>query len=970
MSNYITPPYPIFTDVNGTPLDAGFVFIGTEDSDAIADPINVYWDKEKTQLADQPLRTRNGYISKDGYPSKIFIDQPSCSIFVKNRFNTAVLKDLSFDILSNSSAVVAAVGAEQERATSVEAVLDQKIDVTNTTLDSKINTESTRAQAAEGSLLSQVNAVGVGNKAYKTYALMDADKASIPAKSKVTVTNDATVSNNGDWQWDGVVFTKSTYDPITQAKVHTDALTGGATPNLFIGTKFTLNFIDNTLTGGGGIVSYGTLYLDNIPQSQSIPLEAGEGYPFGLRKVCISKTTKAFKVFNSTEEVTSDYVLLGYLFGRKWHSISSGNKPTIIGNSDTYGGNVSDLKYSFDAEIVGGVLVLNKEAKTIYGNIEIYSPLYRGHIFDITLTYTGELAAIVVDTNGPVVKALKIGDTVSPSDLVIAKVSDEFIFSSSVLGAFSQAGGQRFKIYGKVSYSDITSEPAFLSEATRLTLNFSTGNLSVDQNGYIFHNGSFSSATNMANSTFIATNPTYVRYLVFKESSGKLELTETLTTTYNRNEILLGYVFDYKFYGFGGSEKCVRIINAQGQIVDNDQTEFDKQKQRALLPNKLFFLENRLLPIYKDSVFSNPKRGLEKVRTWIDTNNADIVKRYVPVTEQVLLNPVDLSSTFKFVYAHESMANNRYHKTIACEKAPQSNLSRSFNMLCFGDSLTQDSMPWTLKNKLESLGASVTSVGTFSSSETPHELPSEGRGWWNYRSFIGKDNQSGGVVHTRSPGGKTSTAKFENPFLKLATTQDKTDHPSWCFRFTGAIKELSYADDPVKTGDFYIFDFDWYKTQHSVANPDFITIALSTNDINLDREVYNAAEVMQFMQLGLEIMVKQIHKVLPSVPIGIVPCPAWSATVDGYTTFANETAKWVELCIKQVEVLRTTHSNIEVIPVYLHMNRDMGYPIVNDVPLSSDSDIQVGNIVDWVHFDQAGRDQYVEPVCAWLANSI
>ena len=149
MSNYITPPYPIFTDVTGTPLDAGFVFIGAEASDAIANPINVYWDKEKTQLADQPLRTRNGYISKDGSPCKIFIDQPSCSIFVKNRFNTAVLNDLSFDILSNSSAVVAAVGAERERAIGVEAVLDQKIESTNTTLDSKITNESSRAQAAE-----------------------------------------------------------------------------------------------------------------------------------------------------------------------------------------------------------------------------------------------------------------------------------------------------------------------------------------------------------------------------------------------------------------------------------------------------------------------------------------------------------------------------------------------------------------------------------------------------------------------------------------------------------------------------------------------------------------------------------------------------------------------------------------------------------------------------------------------------
>lgn len=55
-------------------------------------------------------------------------------------------------------------------------------------------------------------------RAYKTYAEMDADKANLSSKTKVTVTNDAIDSNNGDWQWDGSVFTKSAYDPLTQAK--------------------------------------------------------------------------------------------------------------------------------------------------------------------------------------------------------------------------------------------------------------------------------------------------------------------------------------------------------------------------------------------------------------------------------------------------------------------------------------------------------------------------------------------------------------------------------------------------------------------------------------------------------------------------------------------------------------------------------------------------------------------------------
>ncbi|MEG0828383.1 MAG: polysaccharide deacetylase family protein [Acinetobacter sp.] len=116
------------------------------------------------------------------------------------------------------------VSAEKIRAKSVEE-----------DLDTKITNEIARAINAETGLQTQINVVGVGNKAYLTYTDMDADKLNIPAKSKVTVTNDATSSNNGDWQWDGVAFTKSAYDPIAQTEkiisdLHDDLTTKISTP--------------------------------------------------------------------------------------------------------------------------------------------------------------------------------------------------------------------------------------------------------------------------------------------------------------------------------------------------------------------------------------------------------------------------------------------------------------------------------------------------------------------------------------------------------------------------------------------------------------------------------------------------------------------------------------------------------------------------------------------------------------------
>lgn len=225
MSNKITTPFPLFSDIDGSPLEAGFLFLGENGQDAELNPITVYWNEEKTEVATQPLRTRNGFIVKDNQPAKIFIDVDVCSISIKDRYQNAIHQVLSFEQLSSVNGVKGLIAVEQARATAAEDALGQAIVATKEDLSNSINVETSRATAAEAAIDAKVNANGVGNRAYKTYADMDADKANIPAKSKVTVTNDATPSNNGDWQWDGTTFTKSIYDPISQANDYTDQKT-------------------------------------------------------------------------------------------------------------------------------------------------------------------------------------------------------------------------------------------------------------------------------------------------------------------------------------------------------------------------------------------------------------------------------------------------------------------------------------------------------------------------------------------------------------------------------------------------------------------------------------------------------------------------------------------------------------------------------------------------------------------------
>lgn len=96
MSNILTPPYPIFSDIDGSPLNEGFIYIGTAGLDPKENPIAIYWDKDKSQPAAQPLRTRNGYIVKEGLPANIYLDVEVCSFLIQNRNETPIAEKLQF----------------------------------------------------------------------------------------------------------------------------------------------------------------------------------------------------------------------------------------------------------------------------------------------------------------------------------------------------------------------------------------------------------------------------------------------------------------------------------------------------------------------------------------------------------------------------------------------------------------------------------------------------------------------------------------------------------------------------------------------------------------------------------------------------------------------------------------------------------------------------------------------------------
>ena len=89
MSIKVTPFFPVFTDIDGQPLENGKIYVGVVDLPTIANPIQVYWDKDLTIPASQPITTIGGYPSNGGTPSPFYV-QSGYSLLVQNKNGTQV----------------------------------------------------------------------------------------------------------------------------------------------------------------------------------------------------------------------------------------------------------------------------------------------------------------------------------------------------------------------------------------------------------------------------------------------------------------------------------------------------------------------------------------------------------------------------------------------------------------------------------------------------------------------------------------------------------------------------------------------------------------------------------------------------------------------------------------------------------------------------------------------------------------
>lgn len=213
-------PHLYIGDSTGRPLDYGRVYFGEPNKDPEFYPIDIYLDPEMTIAAAQPVRTKGGFMDVGGDLAELHAAEVVYSLKVLDRYGRQVfykpemyrnnVSDFLVDEITRATAAETLIAgnltAETQRAIAAEKAIDAK---------------AVALAAKDEELEQQIISLAGGRQSYKTYAEMIAKKEEIAANSIIDITND-TAENNGAYNYDGTTFTKSVYDPLTQAKSYTD----------------------------------------------------------------------------------------------------------------------------------------------------------------------------------------------------------------------------------------------------------------------------------------------------------------------------------------------------------------------------------------------------------------------------------------------------------------------------------------------------------------------------------------------------------------------------------------------------------------------------------------------------------------------------------------------------------------------------------------------------------------------------
>lgn len=99
----VQPPFPVFTDIDGQPLEDGFIYIGTANQPPFSNPITVYTNAALTSTIAQPIRTLAGYPAVSGSPGRLYVNS-DYSIQVQNKNGSVIYTSLVDNLYAGGGA--------------------------------------------------------------------------------------------------------------------------------------------------------------------------------------------------------------------------------------------------------------------------------------------------------------------------------------------------------------------------------------------------------------------------------------------------------------------------------------------------------------------------------------------------------------------------------------------------------------------------------------------------------------------------------------------------------------------------------------------------------------------------------------------------------------------------------------------------------------------------------------------------
>lgn len=268
----IKNPIAQFFTLDGDPLDNGSVYIGTPGLNPETNPVAIYWDRDGLIPAAQPVKTSRGYISNNGTPARIYINDLDYSVNVRDKNGVLIYSSLSVtgETIGALSGTAGAGsigydnGTSGLTATNVQAAIDEvasapKVNRSGDTMTGPLNVPA----GATGTQVPQAQeVVGVTGGSVGAAKIPSGTTAQRPTPAIGHDRFNSTIGrkeyyNGSAWRTDGT-FAAQTIATTSGTAIDFENIPAWAVRFEVVFTRVSLNGSDQILVQVGGASGYVT----------------------------------------------------------------------------------------------------------------------------------------------------------------------------------------------------------------------------------------------------------------------------------------------------------------------------------------------------------------------------------------------------------------------------------------------------------------------------------------------------------------------------------------------------------------------------------------------------------------------------------------------------------------------------------------------------------------------------------------